>query len=84
MMNPHQATNPPEEPNPWPCACCGWDTHETNKRGDVAPICDECIKEWYTCPVCEEEFDYKSETDNQPCDDICKSQYLELRNEKGV
>jgi predicted Zn-ribbon and HTH transcriptional regulator len=72
MMNSHQATNPPEEPNPWPCAICGYDTHDTNDR-DVAPICDECIAEYYTCDVCGAEFEPKILKKNDACDE-CKAE----------
>jgi hypothetical protein len=73
MMNPHQATNQPEEPTPWPCDICGYDTHDTNERDDVAPICDECIAEYYTCAICGCKLETKSEKKNNACDE-CKAE----------
>ncbi len=73
MMNPTQATNPPEDRDPWACAICGNDTYDETERENIAPICNECIKEWYTCPVCGEEFDHKGEASYELCDD-CKDE----------
>ena len=37
------------------------------------PICDECHKKWYVCPICGEEFEYRAKKENDACDD-CKAE----------
>jgi len=69
----YDAMLPPEGPDPWACAICGEDTHEENERENFAPICDECIEEWYTCPECGDKYDHRAEKRNEPCDD-CKEE----------
>jgi len=69
----YDAMLPPEDPDPWPCAICGEDTHDENERENVAPICDDCVEEWYLCSVCGDEWAKKAEKKNDACDN-CKEE----------
>jgi len=68
----HDAMEHPDfyAPDPPSCHICGYEA--TEERED-APICEECIKTWYTCPECGDEFDHKAEKKDEPCDD-CKEE----------
>ncbi len=51
---------------------CSCGNAAVEEKEDV-PICECCIEDWYTCPICKEVFDYKGETKNAPCDN-CKEE----------
>jgi len=57
-------------PDPPSCHICGY---ECDQEREDKPICEECVKAWYTCPACGMKYDHKADKKNDACDD-CKEE----------
>jgi len=57
--------------DPPPCWICGDDSDQVDD--EELPICEECHKKWYVCPICGEKFEYRAKKENDACDD-CKAE----------